>query len=394
MRSVWARWAQSAALRAAACVVFSSLALAQHYQQTNLVSDVPGLAAHTDSDLVNCWGMVRSGGSPWWVSDNGTGKSTLYNATGTKIILGGGTVPAVVIPPPVGSSDPATPTGIVANGGSGFVVAGPLGSGPARFIFATEDGTISGWSPSADLSHAILKVPNEGAAIYKGLAINTFNGATLLYAANFLSGQVEVFNDTWGATLVPGGFADASLPQGYAPFNVQSVGSNIFVTFAKQGTPPDEVDGRGLGFVDEFDSGGTLLMRLQHGPWFDAPWGVAVAPGNFGEFSNDILVGNFGSGRIAAFSATGEFEGFLHGAGGPLVIDGLWALAFGGGNASSGMPNELFFTAGIDGENHGLFGKLTAVADDDAEDQNDDAATSDAPISRPLDSTRNQSVDG
>jgi uncharacterized protein (TIGR03118 family) len=347
-------------------------AQAQHYVQTNLVSDVPGLAAHTDPDLVNAWGIARSATSPWWVNDNGTGKSTLYNQTGTKLSL------VVTIPPPPGSTDPSTPTGMVFNGGTGFVVTGTSGgSGPARFIFATEDGTISGWNPAADPTNAILEVNNSSSAIYKGLAIGTFTGATLLYAANFAEGRVDVFDSTWHATTVPGGFVDTALPAGYAPFNVQNLGGKIFVSFAQQGTMPDENDGKGLGYVDAFDTGGNLLMRFEHGPWLNAPWGMAIAPPNFGEFSNRLLVGQFGSGQIAAYDLdSGEFEGLLHGSKGALSIDGLWALAFGGGSANNGPTNTLFFTAGINDEQDGLFGTLTVAPDNDEneiENENDEA---------------------
>ena len=248
-------------------------------------NDVPGLAVNTDPDLVNPWGLARSATSPWWVSDNGTGKSTLYNGAGNKLAL------VVTVPPPSGS----TPTGVVFNGGSGFVVMQGMASGPARFIFATEDGTISGWNPAVDPTHAIIAVNNAGSAIYKGITLATAASNTYLYAANFKSGKVDIYTSTWARTSVPGQFADPLLPAGYAPFNVQNIGGNILVMFAKQGTMPDEVDGRGLGYVDEFDSLGNLLLRLQHGPWLNAPWGVAQSPASFGQFSNNILVGLFGT---------------------------------------------------------------------------------------------------
>jgi uncharacterized protein (TIGR03118 family) len=352
-----------------------AIALAQHYHQTNLVSDVPGLATNTDPDLVNSWGIARSGTSPWWVNDNGTGKATLYNAAGTKQGL------VVTVPPPAGSppGTTSTPTGIVFNtdaSATDFVVVNPSDntkSGRAVFIFATEDGTISGWNPAALPTTAILEVPKAGtavSAIYKGLAIALHSdGHTYLYAANFLSGKVDVFDSSWNAaTLKVDQFVDPTLPSGYAPFNVQNIGGSIFVTWAKQGEPPDEVDGRGLGFVDKFDSGGTLLMRFQHGPWLNAPWGLAMSPANFGQFSNNLLVGNFGSGEIAAFDpASGEFLGRLHNEKGNLVIPGLWAIGFGGGSnlINDGPANTLFFAAGIDDEAHGLFGTLTAIPDDD-----------------------------
>ena len=340
------------------------LAAGQHYIQTNLVSDVPGAAASTDPDLVNAWGMSRSGTSPWWVSDNGTGKATLYNGAGVKQGL------VVTIAPPPGGSDPATPTGQVFNAtGSGFVVskmvAGVQKSGTSRFIFATEDGTISGWSPTVDGTHSLIAVDNSATAIYKGLAILTLSGTTRLYAANFKAGTVDVFDTDWQpVTSVT--FADPTLPPGYAPFNVQALGTSLFISYAKVGVLPDEQHGKGFGFVDEFDFNGVLIRHFQHGPWLNAPWGMASAPASgFGEFSGALLVGNFGSGQIVAYDRnSGEFLGFLHGARGPLTIDGLWGLAF--GNAGSdGLPTELFFTAGPNDENDGLFGKLTAAPDRD-----------------------------
>src|SRR5262245_18194830 len=280
-------------IAAVAIVLLTATAMAQHYKQTNLVSDVPGLAANPDLALVNAWGLARGDATFWWINDNGTGVATLYDATGTKQSL------TVIIPPPMGSTAMATPTGMVFNGSGEFVVSGASNSGTALFIFDTEDGTISGWNPSADLNHAILEVDNSGSAIYKGLAIATLDGATFIYAANFQSGKIDVFDSNWQPATVPGGFVDASLPPGFAPFNIQNIGGNLFVAFAKQGKLPDELHGRGLGFVDKFDSAGHLLMRMQHGPWLNAPWGLALAPPNFGKFSNHLLVGQFGSGRIA-----------------------------------------------------------------------------------------------
>lgn len=340
-----------------------ALAMAQHYLQTNLVSNVPGRAAVTDSDLVNAWGLARSATSPWWVNDNGTGLSTLYNAAGAKQAL------RVTVPPPPGSP-PGTisaPTGILNNGvNTDFLLNPAVATSGARFIFATEDGTISGWNGG---TVAVIKVDNSASgAVYKGLAIGTFEGTSHLYATNFVGGEVEVYDSSWTPTTVPGGFVDTHLPAGYHPFNVQNIGGNIFVTFAKFDGSKDEVHGRGFGFVDEFDTGGNLLMRFQHGPWLNAPWGVALAPADFGEFSHRLLVGQFGSGQIAAYdTVTGEFEGRLHGKRGVLVIDGLWGLAFGSGapNTNNGPANTLFFTAGPDDESNGLFGTLTAIPDDD-----------------------------
>ncbi len=328
---------------------------AQHYQQTNLVSDVPDLATFTDANLVNAWGLARSATSPWWVADNGTGVSTLYNGAGNALSL------IVTVPGLPGSMEPSTPTGIVFNGSGDFQV-GP--SQPARFLFVTEDGTLSGWNPSANPTQAIAVVNNAGAAVYKGLAIGQINGANHLYAANFLAGTVDVFNATFQPVSLPAwAFRDPRLPDEYAPFNVQAIGDRIFVTFAKREPGEDEeIPGPGRGFVDAFSTSGELQMRLKWGFWMNAPWGVALAPAGFGKFSNMILVGQFGSGKIAAFDTKhGNFHGLLRNAHGrPIRIEGLWALGF-GNDSGAGPAQTLFFTAGIDDEAHGLFGTLTPL---------------------------------
>ena len=333
----------------------STNALAQRFQQTNLVSDVPGMAPTTDPNLVNPWGLARSASSPWWVADNGTGVSTLYNGSG-------GIVPLVVtIPVPPGGTPPSAPTGAVFNGSADF-----MGD---RFIFVTEEGVIAGWSSGTS---AILRVNQSGSAIYKGVTLAQINGANFLYAANFFGGTVDVFDKNYmPVTLAAGAFSDPLLPAGYAPFNVQNINGQVFVTFAQQDKDKmDEVHGPGLGFVDEFDAGGHLLLRLRSGSWMNAPWGVVAAPANFFSprqlgigISNTLLVGQFGSGQIAMFDLKhGSFAGLLRGANGqPLTIDGLWALSFGNG-AAAGPTNTLFFTAGIDDEMHGLFGTITPIA--------------------------------
>ena len=361
------------ALALFAVTLFAPLLLADdgaHYQQTNLVSDISGLAAHTDTDLANPFGLTRGPATPWWVSDEATGRSTLYSADGTKQGL------IVTVPPPPGSpaGTKSTPTGVIFNSSASDFMAGSP-AGVARFIFSTLDGTISGWVPALGTT-AVIAVDNSSKAIYTGLTSATFNGATLLYAANHKTGAIDVFDSHFQPTTVPGQFVDAAMPPGLVAFNIQAIGNNLVVTFANGATPP--AFGRGLGAVDIFDTGGNLLMRLKSSEAaFNAPWGVAMAPSDFGELSNRLLIGNLGSGRIAAFDpATGEFVGFLHGTRGALSIDGLWGIGFGGGNATDGPSNTLFFTAGIDGLKHGLFGTITPQVknhkDDDGDDQNDE----------------------
>src|SRR6185369_537406 len=239
-------------------------------------------------------------------------------------------------------------------------------SGPAAFIFVSEDGTVSGWNPNVPPpapSAAAQVGTTVAGAIYKGVAIGNNGTENLLYAANFHAGTIDVFDTDFDAKTLSGHFTDPNLPKGYAPFNVQNIGGTLYVSYAKQDADKeDEVAGAGKGFVDRFDTNGHLLSRLFSGGVLNAPWGVAKAPSNFGRFSNDVLIGNFGDGRISAFKVDshgrGQFQGFLQGASGrPVEIDGLWALGFGNGT-TAGDANSLYFTAGPDDESHGLFGKL------------------------------------
>lgn len=332
-------------------LALSAQAIGQGYAKTNLVSDIPGLAKFTDPNLVNPWGIAHSSTSPWWVSDNGMGVSTLYNGTGNPLSL------VVTIPTPDGTGTSA-PTGVVFNGGSDFNVTTGNAS---RFIFVTEDGTIAGWNPTVNPTNAVIKVNKQG-AVYKGVIIGNMDGKNVLYVADFSGATIDVFDTNFNQMLLPDNrFVDDQIPEGFAPFNVQNINGNIFVAFAKLSPERvDEVAGTGLGFVDEFDTHGNLIMRLKHGFWLNAPWGITMAPSDFGKFSNHLLVGNFGSGMIAAYDIkNGSFHGLLRFNGKPIKIDGLWGLGFGnGGNA--GPNNTLFFAAGIDDEAHGLFGTITS----------------------------------
>ncbi len=337
-----------ALLLGSALVAASPLAAAERnsYTVTPLVSDQPGVAVHTDPNLVNAWGLTASGTSPWWVSDNGTDLSTLYRGDGT---------PQALVVHVAGG-----PTGTVFNPTSGFVL--PTG-GKALFLFDSEDGIIRAWNGAQGTTAIVVKDRSDVEAIYKGLAIADTAAGPRLYAADFHNARIDVFDGSFG--LVPGGFEDSSLPAGYAPFNVQTIGDRVFVAYAKQdASAEDEVAGQGTGFVDAYDLAGNPLGRVaQHGQ-LNAPWGLALAPEGFGRFGGDLLVGNFGDGQINAYEElpNGHFEhrGELRGSdGNPLTIDGLWALRFGnGGNA--GPMGTLFFTAGPDEETHGLFGSITA----------------------------------
>jgi len=342
---------------AAFLLIITPVAGATNYGVSNLVSDIPGLAAYTDPHLVNPWGFTASPTSPFWVADNGTGVATLYNGSGQPQPL------VVTVSPPAGGIPPSSPTGVVFNGdATKFLLSGAANSG-ALFIFATENGTISG---SGTGSSTVLKVDNSASgADYTGLSIGSNAGGDFLYTANFASGTIDVF-DSLFMQVYSGGFQDPNIPSGYAPFNVQNVGGQLLVTYAQQGANGDVVVGPGNGFVDVFDTSGNFVRRLITNGVLNSPWGLALAPANFGDFSNDLLVGNFGDGRINAFDPlTGNFQGtLLDSMGLPITIDGLWGLNFGNG-VNGGDASTLFFAAGIAGVNsfgdHGLFGSIATV---------------------------------
>jgi uncharacterized protein (TIGR03118 family) len=356
-----------AALALASLLLGASNALAQHYQRTDLTTDnsnTSPTAPNVDSSLVNAWGMARSSASPWWISDNGTSLSTLYDGTGAaRTLPAPATCPlqnCISIPLPDGNPG-GTPTGAVFNYTSSFEV-GP--GQKAIFLFATEDGTIAGWNPNVNPSAAVVKVKHPNTAIYKGIALATTPFGARLYVTNFKSGGVEVYGPKFGRINTPGGFLDPNLPVNYAPFGIQNVGGNIVVSYAhRKPGEGDEDHGPGVGFVDVFDTMGKLVLRLQHGMFLNAPWGIAQAPGDFGPFSHRLLIGNFGDGHINAFNPiTGKFEGtLLDATGAPLWIDGLWGLSFGGDSTNNGLATELFFTAGPNDESNGIYGKITAT---------------------------------
>jgi uncharacterized protein (TIGR03118 family) len=332
---------------AAAAVAVAPLQAAERnsYTMTPLVSDQPGVAPNTDPNLVNAWGLASSATSFWWVADNETNLSTLYRGSDGQ--------PQSLV---VNVHD--APTGVVFNPTNGFNL--PTG-GKALFLFDTEEGKVLGWNGAQGTNSVVVADLADG-AIYKGLAIADTAGGPRLYAADFHNARVDVFDGDFG--LVPdSGFVDPSLPSGYAPFGIQTIGDRVFVTYGQQDADAeDEVAGQGKGFVDAYDTAGNLLGRVaQHGQ-LNAPWGLALAPSTFGRFAGDLLVGNFGDGEINAYAELGNghfvHRGELRGADGKsLSIDGLWALEFGqGGN--NGPAGTLFFTAGPDDETHGLFGQI------------------------------------
>ena len=337
------------------------------YVQTNLVSDIPGKAAQTDPNLRNPWGTATGPGLPIWVSDNAAGATTLYDGAGNPA-TGPAGQHVVAIPAP-SSADPGAvgaPDGTVLNPTTdGFVVSKGSNSGPSKFLFATEDGTIVGWNSSVDPTHAIIAVDRSTAtdqagdvgAVYKGLALVTTPTGKFLYATNFRFGTVEVFDSSFNLV---NSFTDPTIPSGFAPFGIHNIGGKLFVTYAKQNAAKHDDDaGPGNGFVDVFAPNGDLLQRFASEGRLNSPWAVALAPSSFGAAGGDILVGNFGDGRINAFDASsGEFLDQLRSSHGrPLTIPDLWGLRFPVGSLNA-VPNALYFTAGINHEADGLFGDI------------------------------------
>ena len=345
----------------------SSSIASRAYQQTNLVSDIPGLALHTDPDLRNSWGTSTGPGLPIWVSDNHTGVTTLYDGQGNPQPGPGKQqlVVSIPAPPSAGPGAVGAPDGTVFNPTpDGFAVSKNGVSGSARFLFATEDGTIVGWNTAVDPTHAVIAVDrstvtdNAGnaGAVYKGLALVSTPTGKLLYATNFRFGTIEVFDSNFHLV---NSFTDPTVPAGFAPFGIHNIGGNLYVTFAKQNAAKfDDDAGPGHGFVDVFAPDGNLLQRLASHGRLDSPWGVTLAPATFGAFGGDILVGNFGDGRINAFNpTTGQFLGQLRTHGGPITISGLWGLRFPAGSLNV-TPNALYFTAGLNHEADGLLGDI------------------------------------
>jgi uncharacterized protein (TIGR03118 family) len=389
----------------ALALIMETGCLGQHYTRINLVSNTAGVARVTDPQLINPWGMSRSPSSAWWVSDQRTGFSTAYNGAGAKQSLS----IAIPSPDPNDKSMPTgTPTGAVFNSSQTDFLLAP--GEPAILLFSTADGTIAGWNPHVALAqgtarpsrHAVTVVKTADGSSYTGLTSAFIDGKPYLYAANFTKGRVDVYDSAfhpvrlsdenssavWSddhpyfseSSFVESSFVDDRLPCPYAPFNVQAIGNDIVVTYAiqQQGSPL-EIDGPGLGFVDIYNSKGHLLLRLEHGDWLNAPWGVALAPADFGRFSDNLLVGQFAgggdtqsSGYIAAYDLTsGKFSGLLQDASGkPLVIKGIWALSpgnFSPNNVDStaGLSAQVYFTAGPNHGSGGLFGYLAAVSTED-----------------------------
>jgi len=373
----------------ALALIMGTPCFGQHYTRINLVSNASGIAPATDPRLINPWGISRGSGSPWWVSDKATGFSTLYNGAGAKQSL------IVTISPadPNNKKTPTgTPTGTIFNGSQTDFLLAP--AKPALFLFSTIDGTIAGWNPTVAATLAVTVVKTTDGSSYTGLTSAFINGKSYVYAANFSKGRVDVYDNAFQPVKLPidqsdrnaaddddrsseNSFVDEDLPRGYVPFNVQAIGNDIVVTYAlhEEGAR-FETDGPGLGFVDIYSSRGRLLRRLEHGDWLNAPWGVALAPLDFGRFSHDLLIGQFAgggntqsSGFIAAYDlSTGKLDGLLQEASGkPLTINGVWALSPGNvspnnSDAAAAPAAQMYFTAGPNHGSGGLLGYLTSVS--------------------------------
>jgi len=330
---------------------------ASAFTKSNLVSSAAGMAVTTDVNLINPWGIVIAAGAPAWIANNGSNTSTVYDGTGTKLAPH----PAI----PTGMSGTGSPTGIVANGTTDFVITKGVATAASQFIFAGENGIIAGWANVVDPANAIIKYDDPNGAVFKGLAIANNGTANFLYAADFHNNKVLVFDNTFATTTVTGGFTDTTLPAGYAPFGIQTLQiggqTRIVVTYAKQdATAHDHVAGAGLGLVNVFDANGTLIKHLiPVGGALNSPWGIALAPANFGTLSNQLLIGNFGDGIINAYDpATGQFAGALKDStGNAIATSGLWGIAFGNG-ARNQPTTTLYFAAGISNEAGGLYGRI------------------------------------
>jgi uncharacterized protein (TIGR03118 family) len=323
---------------------------ANRFDQVNVVSDLPRVAAIQDPLLVNPWGLALSPTSPLWVANNGSGIATLYRGDGS------GSSPFAKVPLEVTVTNGA-PTGQVFNGTGSFVVGTPAAGGPARFIFDSQNGDITGWNPAASPITAVVAAHSDD-AIYTGLALLQTASGPFLLAADFHHGRIDVFDGNWNHVNIGSAFTDPDLPSGYAPFNVAVVGSSVYVSYAKQdANGEEEIAGHNLGFVDKFTDFGQAVQRIAGRGNLNAPWGMAIAPASFGKFAGALLVGNFGDGKIGAYADNGDFLGFLRDRNNDVLsIDGLWALL--PGTATSGGTDAVWFSAGPDEETHGLVGVI------------------------------------
>jgi len=335
-------------------IAVSSLASAAAYKGTFLVADQAGKAPHIDPNLINPWGISFSPTGDFWVANNNSGTSTLYDTNGNPQSL-------IVTIPPASGTGTGVPTGTVFNGTTGFVITQNGHSGPALFLFDSEDGVITGWNPSVNATVAVIAVNNSAtSAVYKAMELANNGTGNFLYCANFFSAKIEVYDQNFNLVTLSGSFTDPTLPLGFAPHNIRNINGQMYVAYAKQNaTKTDAVLGPGLGLVDIFDLNGNFIKRFASKGKLNAPWGIALATANYGTFSNDILIGNLGDGHITAFDpTTGATLGQLtNAAGGTIAVQGLWAIMFGNGGMG-GLKDVLYFTAGPTAYAHGRFGSI------------------------------------
>ena len=319
-----------------------------HFERHDLLSDGFTAAPNVDTNLVNPWGLASSPTGPFWIASNDSGTAQIVRADGSMV------APDVLVP----ADQSAKPTGLVFHGGDGFVVEEAGVSAPSRFLFVTEDGRLLGWNPMVNQANAIVAVDNRGSgSAYTGAALADVGGRTFLYVANFGEGTIDVFDSNFAPA---GSFGDRDAPTNFHPFGIAAIDERIYVTFAERDPATGEdVTGPGKGFIDVFTPNGTLEEHFVSRGELNAPWGLVVAPGGFGPFSHTLLVGNFGDGRILSYNIhNGRFRGALEdGNGQPIVIEGIWGLRFGNGGMA-GDPRDLYFTAGIEDESHGVFGEI------------------------------------
>ena len=347
------------------------------YEQSNLVSNIAGLASNVDPKLINPWGFSETADGKFRVAANGSGRAILFDAEGEREGAD------IIIPTPASAArnTRSTPNGVVANDTSGFVISDNGKSAPATLLFSTEDGTIAGWNPQVNQAHAVIAADRSGdGAVYKLLALGTNAQGTFIFASDFHNGTIDIFDSSFNSvSFGANAFVDPTtgpnaIPSDFAPFGVKNFGGTLFVTYAKQDADKhDDVAGVGNGFIDEFDTSGNFIRRFATRGLLNSPIGATIAPANFGQFSNDVLIGNFGDSHVNAFDATGTFLGQLTDTqGNPLILNGgfqetdtkgLWGIGFGNGEDGAGT-NEMFFASGINDENDGLFGKVTAAGSD------------------------------
>jgi uncharacterized protein (TIGR03118 family) len=342
-------------LKVAAVSLLAGICSASGYRKVNLVADESGVAPFVDTRLVNAWGLAFDSNGLVYVADNHSGLVTLYAPNGVPVPI------AVHLPAGAASTDPAAPTGMLFNPTNSFVMTSGSSSSPATFLIAGEDGTISGWNPRVDPTHATMVIDNSASnAVYKALARGHSGAGDVLFATDFHNRKVDVFDASFVAVHAPGAFVDPNLPSDYAPFGVLALPGEVIVAYAKQ-LPPDNDDddaGPGHGYVDVFHPNGAFVTRLISQGALNSPWGLALAPANFGVLGGALLVGNFGDGRINAYDPNnGTFLGTINDINGvPIVIDGLWSLSFQPDAGSQGV--SLYFTAGPEDESHGLLGLI------------------------------------